>query len=360
MKICIIGGGLTSLVLAESLSKIGIDVDLIVKNEKNFQESTRTLGISRENLNLLKSLFPSITTIGNEINKIEIFNDTKNKILNFGNLHRTLFYMFKYDDIFKFVKRNLIKNTSIKIIYKSKIFQLSNKILNKYNLIIDTKIDNNFSRKYFNKNIKKDYFSSAYINIIKHNKVKNNIARQFFTNIGPLAFLPLSKNITSIVYSINDNNNKKIDNSNLISKINNYNPGYKNINFSKFDKFKLNLNLLKKYYFKNVLAFGDKLHTIHPLAGQGFNMSLRDIKILNKIITDNMNLGLPLDDYALNQFQNSAKYKNIIFASGIDFIYEFFSIEKKIPKIIKNKLFYFLDNNKKISKYISDIANKGI
>ena len=89
-------------------------------------------------------------------------------------------------------------------------------------------------------------------------------------------------------------------------------------------------------------------------------MSLRDIKILNKIITDNMNLGLPLNDYALNQFQNSAKYKNIIFASGIDFIYEFFSIEKKIPKIIKNKLFYFLDNNKKISKYISDIANKGI
>ena len=108
-----------------------------------------------------------------------------------------------------------------------------------------------------------------------------------------------------------------------------------------------------------MLAFGDKLHTIHPLAGQGFNMSLRDIKILNSIINDNLNLGLPLDTSTLNKFQNSSKYKNIIFATGIDFIHEFFLIEKKIPKTIKDKLFNFLDN-KKISKYFSDIANKGI
>ena len=291
---------------------------------------------------------------------IEIFNDTKNKILNFGNLNTTLFYMFKYDDIFKTIKNKVIKNRAIKITFKSKTFQLSDKILNTYNLIIDTKINNNFSRKYFYKNIKKDYFSTAYVNIIKHDKIKNNIARQFFTNIGPLAFLPLSQNLTSIVYSITYNKNKKIDDQNIISKINNYNLLYKKTLFSKFDKSKLNLNLLKKYYFKNVLAFGDKLHTIHPLAGQGFNMSIRDIKILNNIINNKINLGLPLDTYVLDEFQKSAKYKNIIFATSIDFIYEFFSFEKKIPKIFTDKFFSFLDNNKKISKYFSDIANKGI
>ena len=30
---------------------------------------------------------------------------------------------------------------------------------------------------------------------------------------------------------------------------------------------------------KNILAFGDMLHQIHPLSGQGFNMALRDIKV---------------------------------------------------------------------------------
>ena len=359
MKICIIGSGLTSLVLAESLSKKGIVIDLIVKNDKKAQKNLRTLGISNENLNFLKNLFPSTQKLGNRINKIEIYNDIKNKILNFENPNTTLFYMFKYDDILKSIKKKVIKNRNVKIISNLKTFQLSDRILDKYNLIIDTNLKNNFSKKHFHKKIKKNYFSSAYINIIKHDKIKNNIARQVFTDVGPLAFLPLSQNLTSIVYSVIDNKNEKINVPNLISKISSFNFGYKNIYFSKFDKFKLNLNLLKKYYYKNVLAFGDKLHTIHPLAGQGFNMSLRDIKILNNIINNNINLGLPLDTYALKEFQNSAKYKNIIFATGIDFIFEFFTIERKIPKIVTNKLFNFLDNNK-ISKYLSNIANKGI
>ena len=71
MKICIIGGGLTSLVLAESLSKKGVDIDLIIKNKKKSQKNSRTLGISSENLNLLKNLFPSIYKLGNKIDKIE-------------------------------------------------------------------------------------------------------------------------------------------------------------------------------------------------------------------------------------------------------------------------------------------------
>ena len=101
MKICIIGDGLVSLVLAESLSKKGIDIDLVVKSEKKHKKNFRTLGISKENLNFLQNLFPSIISIGNKINQIEIYNDAKNKILKFGNLNTNLFYMFKYDEIFK-------------------------------------------------------------------------------------------------------------------------------------------------------------------------------------------------------------------------------------------------------------------
>ena len=41
---------------------------------------------------------------------------------------------------------------------------------------------------------------------------------------------------------------------------------------------------LRSYYYKNILAFGDLLHKLHPLAGQGFNMTIRDIKEILKII----------------------------------------------------------------------------
>ena len=67
---------------------------------------------------------------------------------------------------------------------------------------------------------------------------------------------------------------------------------YKIVKINKINCFKLQSSNLRSYYHKNILAFGDLLHTIHPLAGQGFNMSIRDIKSLIKII-----------DYKINEFR---------------------------------------------------------
>jgi len=55
----------------------------------------------------------------------------------------------------------------------------------------------------------KNYESTAYVSIINHNKVSNKKAVQIFTEYGPLAFLPISKTQTSIVFSIK---NKSVNN----------------------------------------------------------------------------------------------------------------------------------------------------
>ena len=52
----------------------------------------------------------------------------------------------------------------------------------------------------------------------------------------------------------------------------------------KIENFDLKSIILRSYYHNNILAFGDLLHRIHPLAGQGFNMTIRDIILLIKII----------------------------------------------------------------------------
>ncbi len=360
MKICIIGDGLTSLVLAESLTTKDIFVDLYLKKGRNLKKTARTIGISNENAKFLNTLFPEIYSIANKVNKIEIFNDDKLNILNFHNDSSILFYMLKYNEILNLIKKKILKNKKIKIISKIKNVENSDQFLKKYNLIIDTNITNNFAKKNFSKRINKNYFSFAYTGIIKHENIKNNIASQTFTKKGPLAFLPLNSVTTSIVYSIYDNKNQVLDEKDLKKLITNYNFRYKINTFQKFEKFKLNLKLLRQYYYKNVLAFGDKLHQIHPLAGQGFNMSLRDIKLLNKLIDGTISLGLPLDSSFLKNFQNTARYKNTLFATGIDFIYEFFIFEKKFPKFFSKKLFSTLNKNEKFIKYISRLANKGI
>ena len=73
-----------------------------------------------------------------------------------------------------------------------------------------------------------------------------------------------------------------------------YSQDYKIKKFGKFEKFKLNFSVVRNYYHKQVMILGDGLHKIHPLAGQGFNMTLRDIKILSKIINNRIDLGLEI------------------------------------------------------------------
>ena len=57
---------------------------------------------------------------------------------------------------------------------------------------------------------------------------------------------------------------------------------YKINKIEKIHSFRLTSLNLRSYYHNNILAFGDLLHRIHPLAGQGFNMTIRDIKILHR------------------------------------------------------------------------------
>ena len=95
-----------------------------------------------------------------------------------------------------------------------------------------------------------------------------------------MAFLPISNTETSIVYSYNGK-----DEFNFKKLVNRFNKFYKILSYQKVSSFELKLVNLRTYHHKNILAFGDLLHKIHPLAGQGFNMSLRDINEILRLIS---------------------------------------------------------------------------
>ena len=363
MKISILGNNLSALTLAKILSKKKIKVDIISENKKAlFLNSSRTIGITQSNISYLEENFNGIKNLGHNIDKITISTfRQKNDVLNFSSSKNFQFSVFEYKKIYQYLNSYVNKDKNIKTLTKN--FDnnfLNNKFLNKYNIIIDTNLNNPLSRKFFSKKIEKDYFSKAFVTIIKHKKINNNIAKQIFTSEGPLAFLPISNNRTSIVYSIFDKNSKISDKNKIIELIKYHNTKYKIQNFSDIQNFKLNFSLIRNYYKENILAFGDKIHTIHPLAGQGFNMTLRDIKTLSKILDNKIDNGLTIDISALEKFEESIKYKNTIFANSIDWTYEFFSFEKKLPLFFSKNLFKFLDTNKVFKKYVSNIANKGI
>tara|TARA_Y100001970_G_scaffold292880_1_gene436346 strand:+ start:1474 stop:2538 length:1065 start_codon:yes stop_codon:yes gene_type:complete len=352
MRVCIIGSGLSALTLAKALVNQKIFVDLIIPKTKSTINQTRTLGISKSNCEYFCKNIINIQNIIWKLKKIEIFTDNLKyeKILNFENKNDQLFSIIKNFKLYEILNKSL-KNSKF---CKRKKFDE----LDRYNLIINTELSNNLTKKYFSKKIIKKYESLAYTTIIKHNEITNNSATQIFTKIGPLAFLPISKHETSIVYSVNNKkNNSKKSIKNLIQK---YNFKYKIKKIENINSFELKSLNLRSYYHNNILAFGDLLHRIHPLAGQGFNMTIRDIKILLNLIKNKKILGLPLDSSINRDFQNELKHKNFIFAEGIDFLYEFFNLEKKTNNILLSKFIQRLGKNFYINKFFTKIADRGI
>ena len=350
MKVCILGDGLVSLALAKVLINHGIYIDIFYANKnKNFNK-LRTLGISKSNIEYFNKNIVNIEKLLWNINNIEIFSENlKNKkILDFENNNQRLFSIIKNDDLYKILFSKLIRNRH---------FNLKKKInYNDYKLIINCDFNNELTKKFFFKRFVKDYNSYAHVTIIQHEKFKNNhVASQIFTKIGPIAFLPISEKQTSIVFSAKGK--KDIDLKNLIKK---YNTKYKIIRINNGISFELKSSVLRSYYYKNILAFGDLLHKLHPLAGQGFNMSIRDIIELSKLIKIKIDNGLDLDSSICSDFEKKTRHKNYLFSNGIDLIYEFFNTESKINTSILSQSIQMLNKNKNVSKLFTEFADRGI
>ena len=356
MKVFILGSGLTALALAKALVNQNIFVDLVSSNKNHKINHSRTVGISKSNFNYFNKNIINIEKISWKINKIEIYTDKdKNeKILNFENSDNQLFSMIKNYQLYEVLTKNLFKNKYFKKIKpKKKLIKLD-----KYNLIVNTEYNNAFTKKYFSKKIEKTYNSSAYTTVINHEKISNQIAVQIFTKIGPLAFLPLSKNKTSIVYSIY--NSKDVYRKKIIHLINQHNIKYKIKKIGKIENFELKSFNLRSYYHKNILAFGDLLHRIHPLAGQGFNMTVRDIKLFINIIKKKIDLGLPLDSSVNYEFEKNFRHKNYIFSNSIDLVQEFFNFERKLNNNFLSKSVKIIGKSRFINKLFTKVADKGI
>ena len=361
MKICLIGDNLSNLVLAKNLLGRKIKIDLFYELPKNRNITSRTIGITQDNMDYINNNIFNLKDLSWPIKKIKVFNESNriNEILKFGSNETKLFSVIKYNELYNKLTSFLKKEKNFKKYEIKKNLSFSKLIKKKYNLIINGKKNNKLVKNNFFNIVNKDYNSTAHTVLINHKKCENTTAIQIFTKLGPIAFLPISNYKTSIIFSVLDEK-VNLENINIKELINKYNYNYKIKSFGKFEKFKLKYYFPRNYYFQNILMFGDALHQIHPLAGQGFNMTLRDIKIFIKLIDEHLELGLPLDKEILIKFEKKIKHLNFIFSNSIDFIHEFFKFDNKFDNKISNHVFKLFSKNKLINKYVEDFANKGI
>jgi 2-octaprenyl-6-methoxyphenol hydroxylase len=95
-------------------------------------------------------------------------------------------------------------------------------------------------------------------------------------------------------------------------------------------RYPLGFQHAEKYTAHRFALIGDAAHGIHPIAGQGLNLGLRDIAALTQVLVDSARLGLDIgDDIVLSRYQKWRYTDNAITAAAMDAIVRLFDIKSK-------------------------------
>lgn len=135
------------------------------------------------------------------------------------------------------------------------------------------------------------YGQTALVAAVDHERPHEGTAWQFFMPAGPLAILPLPGNRSSIVWSERD------ERASAIAAL--PDEAFLDVMRPRFGDFlgtialagprfsyPLSLSLADSYVAPRVALVGDAAHGVHPVAGQGLNLGLRDVAALAEVIVD--------------------------------------------------------------------------
>lgn len=165
-----------------------------------------------------------------------------------------------------------------------------------------------------------------------HEKNHNNTAIEKFLPAGPFAILPMKGgHHSSIVWTEPDNLAKlfmQMDEAEFLehfqSRFGDF-LGELKITSPRFS-YPLSFNLAHTYTSQRMALIGDAAHGMHPIAGQGFNLGIRDVPVLTKLITDAKNTGLDIGKPSILQsYEELRKFDNVSLLSVTDSLNRLFS-----------------------------------
>ena len=133
-----------------------------------------------------------------------------------------------------------------------------------------------------------------------------------------------------------------------------------NININKIITYPISFKFNSIFSKNNSPVLGDGSYNVHPVAGQGFNLIIRDIMKLFQFIEYNQSLGLPIrDSEIIKKFVSSRKPENLLFGLGINLTNSFFK-QNKIISPIKDFILKDINKFNFLKEMSIKISDKGI
>ncbi len=181
------------------------------------------------------------------------------------------------------------------------------------------------------------YGQTALVTAVHHQGDHQGCAQQFFMPSGPLAILPLrGGHHSSIVWSETDANAAAIqaldDEAYLAALRPRFGDFLGDIELAG-DRFTypLSLSLAQSFVAPRLALVGDAAHGVHPIAGQGLNLGLRDVGALAQVLIEATRRGEDIGaPDVLDRYQVWRRFDSTVLALGMDTVNRLFSNDNPI------------------------------
>ena len=186
------------------------------------------------------------------------------------------------------------------------------------------------------------YDQSAIVGTITHEREHGGRAVEHFLPSGPFALLPLKGNRSSIVWTERTAEAARIirrDPETLAAMIEKrFGLELGEIGLAgPLHTFPLSLGLARTFIGERLALLGDAAHAIHPIAGQGLNLGLKDAAALAEAIVDNLRLGLDAGSPdVLEAYQRSRRFDTAQMAVTTDILNRLFSNDVAPLRMIRD------------------------
>ena len=373
--IVIVGAGLTGLAFCNLLKKTNIKISLMDIQPESFYKTInndRYIVLSNTSKSILESmsLWNEVSKHCSEVKNIHISKknifgstivkssdenlDSLGYQLPMKNLLQIFYDNIKNQDNINFVHEAEVigveKGTTLRTTYsknKEKFFLLSNSVI-----FSSGSADKLINKLFFDK-IQKDYQHNAIACELVSDKYDSKTAYERFTNKGILGVIPRKENLWTLIYSTNKEETeiiKNFDHSETKKYFQNL-IGMKCGQLSEINNIKiypLKMKYYKNFINGNICLLGDAAHTLHPIAAQSFNLSLRDCAYLTDMIKNSdlnrkNNFNRIFDNYYKEREQ---EVKRLV--KFTDFIASFVHGGGFLKNNMISASFLFLDMNKNL------------
>lgn len=186
------------------------------------------------------------------------------------------------------------------------------------------------------------YDQTAIVCTVAHSRSHRNIAHEHFLPAGPFAILPLPGNRSSVVWTEKSHLAPAIlaqdDDSFLAELASRFGDflGDIAVEGPRFS-YPLSLQFANAYSAQRLVLAGDAAHGMHPVAGQGMNMGLRDVAALAEVLVDAKRLGLDLGHGSvLAHYARWRRFDNLLMLGLTDALVRLFSNEQPALRVARD------------------------